>query len=38
MAKKHFKQLGLSSFFSTPINERLVPRDHFLVQLNQIID
>ena len=38
MAEKHFKQLGLGSFFGSPIYERVVPRDHFLVQLNAVID
>jgi IS5 family transposase len=38
MAVKHFKQLGLNSFFGTSVYERVVPRDHFLVQLNQVID
>jgi IS5 family transposase len=38
MAEKHFKQLGLGSFFGAPIYERVVPRDHFLVQLNRVID
>ena len=38
MAGKHFKQLGLGSFFGAPIYERVVPRDHFLVQLNRVID
>ncbi len=38
MAKKHFKPLGLGSFFGAPIYERVVPRDHFLVQLNRVID
>jgi transposase, IS5 family len=38
MAEKHFKQLGLGSFFGSPIYERVVPRDHFLVQLNRVID
>jgi transposase, IS5 family len=38
MAVKHFKPVGLGSFFGAPIYERVVPRDHFLVQLNRIID
>lgn len=38
MAGKHFKQVGIGSFFGAPIYERVVPRDHFLVQLNRIID
>lgn len=38
MAGQRFKQVGLDSFFGAPIYERVVPRDHFLVQLNQVID
>lgn len=38
MTEKHFKQTGLSSFFGSPIYDRVVPRDHFLVQLNRVID
>ena len=38
MTEKRFKQTGLGSFFGSPIYERLVPRDHFLVQLNRVID
>jgi len=38
MTAKHFKQLGLGSFLGAPIYERVVPRDHFLVQLNRVID
>lgn len=38
MAGRHFKQLGLGSFFGAPVYERVVPRDHFLVQLNRVID
>jgi IS5 family transposase len=38
MAGQHFKQLGLGSFFGSPIYERVVPRDHFLVQLNRVVD
>lgn len=38
MAAKHFKQLGLGSFFGSRIYERVVPRDHFLVQSNRVID
>ena len=37
MAEKRFKQVGLDSFFGSPIYDRLVPRDHFLVQLNRVI-
>jgi len=38
MAKKRFKQLGLGSFFGSLVYERVVPRNHFLVQLNRLID
>jgi transposase, IS5 family len=38
MATKHFKQLGMSSFFGRLVYERVVPRDHFLVKLNEVID
>lgn len=38
MSKRRFKPLGLGSFFGNLVYERIVPRDHFLVKLNQIID
>jgi IS5 family transposase len=38
MAKKRFKGLGMNSFFGNLVYERVVPRDHFLVQLNRLID
>jgi len=38
MRKPHFKKLGLSSFFGDFVYSRIVPRDHFLVRLNQVID
>jgi transposase, IS5 family len=38
MAKKHFKELGTGSFFGDYVYTRIVPRDHFLVKLNQVID
>ena len=38
MAEQHFKQLGLGSLFGSPIYARVVPCDHFLVQLNRVID
>jgi transposase, IS5 family len=38
MAEKRFKQLGMGSFFGNLVYERVVPRDHFLVQLNRLID
>lgn len=37
-AKKHFRSLGMVSFFGHFVSERAVPRDHFLVTLNQLID
>jgi IS5 family transposase len=37
MADKHFKPLGIDSFFGNFVYERVVPRDHFLVKLNQVI-
>ncbi len=38
MGKPRFKVLGLGSFFGGLVYERIVPRDHFLVKLNQLID
>ena len=38
MGKRHFKTLGLGSFFGGLVYERIVPRDHFLVKLNQLIN
>ena len=38
MAAKRFKQLGMDSFYGRSVYERVVPRDHFLVKLNQVID
>jgi IS5 family transposase len=38
MAQQRFKDLGLSSFFGNLVYSRVVPRDHFLVKLNQVID
>lgn len=38
MGKRRFKALGLGSFFGGLVYERIVPRDHFLVKLNQLID
>jgi transposase, IS5 family len=38
MAEKHFKQLGIDSFFGSFVYQRVVPRDHFLVKLNQVIE
>jgi len=36
MAKRRFKELSIGSFFGQFVYERVVPRDHFLVQLNQL--
>ena len=38
MVQPHFKNLGLHSFFGDLVYLRIVPRDHFLVKLNQIVD
>lgn len=38
MAQPRFKKLGLNSFFGDFIYARIVPRDHFLVKLNRLID
>ncbi len=38
MAQKRFKALGLGSFFGDLVYTRVVPRNHFLVKLNQLID
>ena len=38
MAEKRYKQTGMGSFFGNYVYERVVPRDHFLVKLNQVID
>jgi IS5 family transposase len=38
MRRKRFKPLGLGSFFGDLVYTRVVPRDHFLVKLNQLID
>ena len=38
MADMLLKQLGMDSFFGAPIYGRVVPRDHFLLKLNQVIN
>jgi IS5 family transposase len=38
MAQRRFKDLGRGSFFGDMVYQRVVPRDHFLVKLNQAID
>lgn len=38
MTHPHFKHLGLHSFFGDLVYARIVPRDHFLVKLHQIVD
>jgi transposase, IS5 family len=38
MSNKRFKEVGMDSFFGRLIYERVVPRNHFLVKLNQLID
>ena len=37
MGTKRFKELGMGSFFGQYVYERVVPRDHFLVKLNELI-
>jgi IS5 family transposase len=38
MGHPHFKELGLHTFFGDSVYQRVVPRDHFLVRLNQLIN
>ncbi len=38
MGQKRFKPLGLGTFFGDMVYLRVVPRNHFLVKLNQLID
>ena len=38
MGKVRFKELGTGSFFGNMVYSRIVPRDHFLVKLAQLID
>lgn len=38
MAEQRFKALGMGSFFGGFVYERVVPREHFLVKLGQLID
>ncbi len=38
MGKPRFKKLDLGSFFGDFVYSRVVPRDHFLVRLDQVID
>lgn len=38
MPQPRFRNLGLHTFFGDTIYTRIVPRDHFLVKLNQIVD
>jgi transposase, IS5 family len=38
MGEAHFKDTGMDSFFGAYVYEQVVPRDHFLVLLNQLID
>ena len=38
MAKRRFKNVGAGSFFGQFVYERVVPRDHFLVKLRELID
>jgi len=38
MGRPRFKKVGLGSFFGQFVYERVVPRDHFLVKLAEVID
>lgn len=38
MGEQRFKELGMESFFGRFVYERIVPRDHFLVKLAEVID
>lgn len=38
MGQPRFKKLDIDSFFGDYVYARVVPRDHFLVRLNQVID
>lgn len=38
MGQPHFMEHGMNSFFGDLVYLRIVPRDHFLVKLNQVID
>lgn len=38
MSRERFKELGEGSFFGRFVYTRVVPRDHFLVKLNEVID
>jgi IS5 family transposase len=38
MSTKRFKRLGIGTFFGSFVYERVVPRDHFLVKLEQVIE
>ena len=38
MARRRFKELGMGTFFGDFVYERVVPREHFLVKLQEVID
>jgi IS5 family transposase len=38
MAKRRFKQLGAGSFFGTLVFDRAVPQDHFLRELERLVN
>ncbi len=38
MARRRFKELGMGTFFGDFVYERVVPREHFLVKLREVID
>ena len=37
MARQRFKEIGTYSFFGEFVYEQIVPRDHFLMKLNQVV-
>jgi IS5 family transposase len=38
MARRRFKELGTESFFGTMVYDRAVPRDHFLRQVDRLVN
>jgi hypothetical protein len=38
MTRQRLKRLGMGGFFGGFVYERVVPRDHFLVELREVID
>lgn len=37
MARQRFKEIGTHSFLGEFVYEQIVPRDHFLMKLNQVV-